>query len=74
MDEVTHTILEQPNGGFGGLGSGFVGGIIGGALFGNGGFGWGGNRGGVGIEMAGTLEPVSQQTQQEPDIDISMLG
>lgn len=49
MDEVTHTILEQPNGG---LGSGFVG----------------------GIEMAGTLEPVSQQTQQEPDIDISMLG
>ena len=27
-----------------------------------------------GIEMAGTLEPVSQQTQQEPDIDISMLG
>ena len=32
MDEVTHTILEQPNGGFGGLGSGFVGGIIGGML------------------------------------------
>ena len=29
MDEVTHTILEQPNGGFGGLGSGFVGGISG---------------------------------------------
>ena len=28
MDEVTHTILEQPNNmGFGGLGSGFVGGI-----------------------------------------------
>lgn len=26
MDEVTHTILEQPNNmGFGGLGSGFVG-------------------------------------------------
>lgn len=49
MDEVTHTILEQPNNmGFGGLGSGFVGGIIGGALFGNGGFGWG-NRGNVGV-------------------------
>ena len=38
MDEVTYTILEQPNNmGFGGLGLG-------------------------------------QQTQQEPDIDISMLG
>ena len=34
MDEVTHTLLEQPNGGFGGLGSGFIGGIIGGMLFG----------------------------------------
>ena len=34
MDEVTHTILEQPgNMGFGGLGSGFIGGIVG-AVFG----------------------------------------
>ena len=70
MDEVTHTILEQPNGGFGGLGSGFVGGIIGGALFGNGGFGWGGNRGvsaGVGYDtgaingMANQLNTISGQ-------------
>ena len=50
MDEVTHTILDQPSGmGFGGLGSGFIGGIIGGALFGNGFGGWGGNRAGVGL-------------------------
>ena len=49
MDEVTHTILEQPgNMGFGGLGSGFIGGIVGGLLFGNG--GWGGNRAGVGYD------------------------
>ena len=68
MDEVTHTILEQPNNmGFGGLGSGFVGGIIGGALFGNGGFGWGGNRGGVGYDtgaingMANQLNTISGQ-------------
>ena len=68
MDEVTHTILEQPNNmGFGGLGSGFVGGIIGGALFGNGGFGWGGNRGGIGYDtgaingMANQLNTISGQ-------------
>lgn len=70
MDEVTHTILEQPNGGFGGLGSGFVGGIIGGMLFGNGGYGWGGNRGvpaGVGYDtgaingMANQLNTISGQ-------------
>ena len=46
MDEVTHTILEQPgNMGFGGLGSGFIGGIVGGLLFGNG--GWGGCVAGI---------------------------
>ena len=52
MDEVTHTLLEQPNGGFGGLGSGFIGGIIGGMLFGNGGYGFGGgaNRGAIGYD------------------------
>ena len=68
MDEVTHTILEQPNNGFGGLGSGFVGGIIGGALFGNGGFGgFGGNRGGIGYDtgaingMANQLNTISGQ-------------
>ena len=63
MDEVTHTILEQPNSGFGGLGSGFVGGIIGGALFGNGGFGWGGNRGvsaGVGYDT-GAINAIQGQ-------------
>lgn len=68
MDEVTHTILEQPNNmGFGGLGSGFVGGIIGGMLFGNGGYGFGGNRGGVGYDtgainaIQGQLNNVSGQ-------------
>lgn len=69
MDEVTHTILEQPNGGFGGLGSGFVGGIIGGMLFGNGGYGFGGgvNRGAIGYDtgaingMANQLNTISSQ-------------
>ena len=69
MDEVTHTILEQPNGGFGGLGSGFVGGIIGGMLFGNGGYGFGGgaNRGAIGYDtgaingMANQLNTISGQ-------------
>lgn len=69
MDEVTHTILEQPNNGFGGLGSGFVGGIIGGMLFGNGGYGFGGgaNRGAIGYDtgaingMANQLNTISGQ-------------
>ena len=70
MDEVTHTILEQPNNmGFGGLGSGFVGGIIGGMLFGNGGCGFGGgvNRGAIGYDtgaingMANQLNTISSQ-------------
>lgn len=70
MDEVTHTILEQPNNmGFGGLGSGFVGGIIGGMLFGNGGYGFGGgaNRGAIGYDtgaingMANQLNTISSQ-------------
>ena len=68
MDEVTHTILDQPSGmGFGGLGSGFIGGIIGGALFGNGFGGWGGNRAGVGYDtgainaIQGQLNNVSGQ-------------
>jgi hypothetical protein len=67
MDEVTHTILEQPNNmGFGGLGSGFVGGIIGGLLFGNNGA-FGGNRAGVGYDtgaingMANQLNTISGQ-------------
>ena len=57
MDEVTHTLLEQPNGGFGGLGSGFIGGIIGGMLFGNGGYGFGGgaNRGAIGYDTGAIL-------------------
>lgn len=68
MDEVTHTILEQPNNmGFGGLGAGFIGGVVGGLLFGNG--GWGGNRGGVGVGydtgaingMANQLNTISGQ-------------
>ena len=59
MDEVTHTILEQPNNmGFGGLGSGFVGGIVGGLLFGNG--GWGGNRAGVGYDT-GAINGIANQ-------------
>ena len=59
MDEVTHTILEQPgNMGFGGLGSGFVGGIVGGLLFGNG--GWGGNRAGVGYDT-GAINGIANQ-------------
>ena len=68
MDEVTHTLLEQPNGGFGGLGSGFIGGIIGGMLFGNGGYGFGGaNRGAIGYDtgaingMANQLNTISGQ-------------
>lgn len=68
MDEVTHTLLEQPNGGFGGLGSGFIGGIIGGMLFGNGGYGFGGaNRGAIGYDtgainaIQGQLNNVSGQ-------------
>ena len=69
MDEVTHTILEQPNSGFGGLGSGFVGGIIGGMLFGNGGYGFGGGagRGAIGYDtgaingMANQLNTISSQ-------------
>lgn len=69
MDEVTHTLLEQPSGGFGGLGSGFVGGIIGGMLFGNGGYGFGGgaNRGAIGYDtgaingMANQLNTISSQ-------------
>lgn len=69
MDEVTHTILEQPNNmGFGGLGSGFVGGIIGGMLFGNSGYGFGGaNRGAIGYDtgainaIQGQLNNVSGQ-------------
>lgn len=61
MDEVTHTILEQPSGmNFGGLGSGFVGGIIGGALFGNGFGGWGGNRAGVGYDT-GAINGIANQ-------------
>ena len=59
MDEVTHTILEQPgNMGFGGLGSGFIGGIVGGLLFGNG--GWGGNRAGVGYDT-GAINGIANQ-------------
>ena len=56
MDEVTHTILEQPgNMGFGGLGSGF------GLLFGNGGWGgWGGNRAGVGYDT-GAINGIANQ-------------
>lgn len=54
--------------GFGGLGSGFMGGLIGGALFGGGlgGFGWG-NRGGVGVGSAydaGILTNMSNQISQ----------
>ena len=61
MDEVTHTILDQPSGmGFGGLGSGFIGGIIGGALFGNGFGGWGGNRAGVGYDT-GAINGIANQ-------------
>ena len=62
MDEVTHTILEQPgNMGFGGLGSGFIGGIVGGLLFGNGGWGgWGGNRAGVGYDT-GAINGIANQ-------------
>ena len=61
MDEVTHTILEQPgNMGFGGLGSGFIGGIVGGALFGNGFGGWGGNRAGVGYDT-GAINAIQNQ-------------
>lgn len=56
------------NDGFGGLGSGFMGGLIGGALFGGGlgGFGWG-NRGGVGVGSAydaGILTNMSNQISQ----------
>lgn len=62
MDEVTHTILEQPgNMGFGGLGSGFIGGMVGGLLFGNGGWGnWGGNRAGVGYDT-GAINGIANQ-------------
>lgn len=60
MDEITHTILEQPNNmGFGGLGSGFVGGIIGGLLFGNNGA-FGGNRAGVGYDT-GAINGIANQ-------------
>lgn len=60
MDEVTHTILEQPgNMGFGGLGAGFVGGIVGGLLFGNGGA-FGGNRAGVGYDT-GAINGIANQ-------------
>ena len=60
MDEVTHTILEQPgNMGFGGLGSGFIGGIVGGLLFGNGGA-FGGNRGGIGYDT-GAINGIANQ-------------
>lgn len=69
MDEVTHTIVEQPNNAWGGtaLGAGF-GGLIG-SWLGNGGFGGfgGANRGGVGYDtgaingMANQLNTISGQ-------------
>lgn len=63
MDEVTHTILEQPgNMGFGGLGSGFIGGIVGGLLFGNGGFGGWGGRGAAGVGYdTGAINGIANQ-------------
>ena len=67
MDEVTHTILPNNGGGWGGaLGAGF-GGLIG-SWLGNGGFGgFGGNRAGIGYDtgalngMQGQLNNISGQ-------------
>ena len=67
MDEITHTILPNNNGGWGGsaLGAGF-GGLIG-SWLGNGGFGGFGNRAGVGYDtgainaIQGQLNNVSGQ-------------
>lgn len=60
MDEITHTILPNNNGGWGGtaLGAGF-GGLIG-SWLGNGGFGGFGNRAGVGYDT-GAINAIQGQ-------------
>jgi hypothetical protein len=69
---MAEVIPVQGNDGFlgGGLGAGLLGGLFGGMLFGNGGWGWGGNRGNVGVGSAydaGLLTGLSNQITHAND-------